>query len=232
MLKVESLSVAYGKKKVLTDLSFTVQEGVTALLGLNGAGKTTLMKTLAGIVPHKSGTIHLNPAQLIDAKEVANRFGFAPQFVPLVKSFTVFSFLEYLGMLDGLDRSESSTRTNEVIEICDLGEFRTVPLSELSGGTAKRLSIAQSILVPSQVLLLDEPTSGLDPIQSEDIGKLIKLLSEKQSVLFSTHNLVEVQNWAAHYLVLESGKIQATGKGHDLDIVKLKKLTKSYPNEK
>ncbi|MCX6402577.1 MAG: ATP-binding cassette domain-containing protein, partial [Actinobacteria bacterium] len=71
MLKVESLSVNYGKKAVLADVGFTLQDGVTALLGLNGAGKTTLMKSLAGIVPYKSGTIHLNPAKLIDAKEVA-----------------------------------------------------------------------------------------------------------------------------------------------------------------
>jgi ABC-2 type transport system ATP-binding protein len=226
MLKVESLSVNYGKKAVLADVGFTLQDGVTALLGLNGAGKTTLMKTLAGIVPYISGTIHLNPAKLIDANEVVNRFGFAPQFVPLVKSFTVFSFLEYLGMLDGLDRSESSTRTNEVIEICNLGEFRTVPLSDLSGGTAKRVSIAQSILVPSQVLLLDEPTSGLDPIQSEEIGKLIKLLSEKQSVLFSTHNLAEVQNWASNYLLLQNGRIRASGKGPDLDFELLSKLAR------
>lgn len=183
---------------------------MTAVIGPNGAGKTTLFKATAGLMAADSGNIFLSD----DAQRrplTSDMVRFAPQFTPRTRTISVGEILEYLALLDGMPSDEAKSAVQRVLEQCDLTAASRSRLSGLSGGEAKRVAIAQSLLSSSPVLILDEPTSGLDPLQRKSIGSLIQGLNEQKYILFSTHNFEEVVGWATWYVFLNHESISASG---------------------
>ena len=219
MLAIESMSVAYGRRQVLSDLSVEIAEGVTALIGLNGEGKTTLLRAVAGLVPFSGGVFMDGSA--IDA----NRVRYAPQFAPEVRSVRVDECLIYLAMLEGCDQALAKARSIDVLRRIGFTEGQgSLRLSELSGGLAKRFLIGQTMLTPSQLLLLDEPTSGLDPVQRRSVGEVLGELRVDRSIIFSTHDMSEVVDWADRFIWLSEGQIRREGLTCDTSVEDLHQM--------
>lgn len=198
------------RRQLLQGVTFSVSEGVTAVIGVNGAGKTTLFRALAGLVA-SAGSITL------DGKALSSGTArYAPQFAPEINSLSVNGLLGYLASLDGLRRLEAESRIEWAVDRCDLGDVRRTRVAALSGGEAKRLLIAQAILRDSPIVMLDEPTSGLDPVQKRCVGEVVKNLGGERIVLFSTHDMGEMREIATNFVALRNGSVVSLGRVAEL----------------
>lgn len=165
-LKIENLSLAYGKKTILSDVNLLLEPKIIAVIGPNGAGKSTLIKAIAGINKAKEGTISFNDRKVDkNYKEFYSKYlGYFPQFLPTGSVLTVFEVI-LLGMIDSLSLRVGDDELVKVMSIMkklgidDLAKKR---MSELSGGQQQMVSLAQAIIKDPKLLLLDEPLNNLD----------------------------------------------------------------------
>lgn len=202
-MRVTDLSKRYGIKRALDGVSFDIDHRCTALLGPNGAGKTTLMKCIAGLMSPTSGAIV--------ARDSDSTIGYLPQHFSFLPNLTVLESLAYLGRLSGIGEDRLDAELEAVIEKTRLGEYADMRVKALSGGTTRRLGIAQALLGPPELLLLDEPTAGLD---IEERGKLKDILaraSRGHTILISTHLAEDIVGLCERALVLKSGKLLFDG---------------------
>ena len=202
-MRVTDLTKRYGIKRALDRVSFDLDHRCTALLGPNGAGKTTLMKCIAGLISPTSGAV---VAQDADAA-----IGYLPQHFSFLPNLTVRESLVYLGRLSGIGEEGLEDQVDTVIEKTRLTEYSDVRVKALSGGTTRRLGIAQALLGPPELLLLDEPTVGLD---IEERGKLKDILaraSRGHTILVSTHLAEDIVGLCERVLVLKSGTLLFDG---------------------
>jgi len=201
-MRLTDVTKRYGAKQALDRVSFELDHGCTALLGPNGAGKTTLMKCIAGLISPTRGVISRDPDAAI---------GYLPQDFSFLPNLTVRESLVYLGRLSGIGEDHLTTQVDLVIENTRLEEYSDVRLKALSGGTTRRLGIAQALLGPPELLLLDEPTAGLD---IEERGKLKDILartSRVHAILVSTHLAEDIVGLCDRVLVLQNGTLRFDG---------------------
>lgn len=206
MLSVENLKKSYGDVLAVNGVSFSVEENETVvLLGPNGSGKTTTLKSIVGLVIPDEGEIHINGVDALKEPKKARQFlSFLPQRVALHENLKVIEILEFFRKV----RNLSAQRVEYVIETLNLKDILGKYSRELSGGNAQRLGIAIALLPDVPILILDEPTLSLDP---EGVMRFKSLLSnlkkEGKTILFTTHLLNEVDEFADKVGVLVSGKL-------------------------
>ena len=209
---VKNLSSGYRGKRVLEDISFTLEEpAIYVVLGPNGAGKTTLFRTLAGVLKPRSGSIE------IDGVDTRGDGAGAPlQYLSHIEGIPdglrVDEALQFYATVQG----GSGPDVERVVRLLDLGELRHKFFSELSQGQRKRVSIARVFLQERGIYLLDEPTSNLDPKLSREIRDLVLGLSQNDLVLYSSHNLFEAKEIGKYVLVLKTGRLAYFGLLADL----------------
>jgi len=210
-LRVENLSKVYGQQKAVNSISFEVKTGeIVGFLGPNGAGKSTTMKIIAGYLPPTEGNVWVDDLNVMEnALEVKRRIGYLPEHNPLYLDLYVHEYLQFIGKLYGLHGSKLRNRVEEMVELCGLTVEQNKRIEMLSKGYRQRVGLAQALLHDPKVLILDEPTSGLDPNQLVEIRKLIKDVSRKKTVLFSTHIMQEVQALCDKVVVINKGTIVA-----------------------
>ena len=143
------------------------------------------------------------------SREARKLIGYLPETVPLYTDMTVESYLKFMGTLRSMNPKRIRVRTDDVIGICRLGDYRKVFIGKLSKGFRQRVGIAQAILHEPQVLVLDEPTIGIDPIQVVETRSLIKELGQDHTVILSTHILPEVSMVCQRVLIIHEGRIMA-----------------------
>ena len=212
IIEVESLSVRFGRQKVLRDVSFSVPKGQTlAVIGESGCGKTVLLKTLIGLVRPSSGEVRFDGRRMdrMKEKEVARertRFGFVFQNAALFDSMTVE---ENIAFPLRQHRRGSAADHREDIEsrLSAVGLPRSVLRkrpAELSGGMRKRVGLARALVMQPEVLLYDEPTTGLDPIMSDVINELMLRSGRGSSVtsILVTHDMKTARKVADRVLML------------------------------
>ncbi len=195
MIDIQKLNISLGRKQILKDVTFSFENDVYVLLGPNGAGKTTLFRCIAGIYTRYKGKIIFS----------GNKIGYLPQKFGVYHNLTVRETLDYLALL-----KETDNRRDEVdkcIHMLHLEEYADVKAKKLSGGTLRRLGIAQALLGEPDVLLLDEPTAGLDPKERRDFFNNLKDLSYQGTLLISTHILDDVKRIAKEAVVMNGGSI-------------------------
>ncbi|MFW5704078.1 MAG: ABC transporter ATP-binding protein [Patescibacteria group bacterium] len=214
MITVTSLQKTYGHKKAVSDISFTAKEGeIIGFLGPNGAGKTTTMRLLLGYLSPTKGTVKVfnhDPRQ--HRIEIVKRTGYLPENNPLYTEMKVKEYLGFVAMVRGLPFDA------EVAEQVGIEDVLDKKIDELSRGYKQRVGLAAALLSDPDLLILDEPTSGLDPIEQDRIKDLIKKLSKKKTVIFSTHILSEVEDIATRLIIIDKGSIvfddkKPSGKG-------------------
>ncbi|MFV2105087.1 ATP-binding cassette domain-containing protein [Micromonospora sp. LOL_015] len=216
---LDSLVQGYDRKTVIDRLDLTLRPGITALLGPNGAGKTTLLRTLATIMPPRSGTIRIDEV-LIDsertARTVRDRIGYLPQHFGFDPQMTVTDFVTYAAWLRGVSTTDLSRHVDQALAQVDLTDQRRSRMRKLSGGMRQRAGIAWAIVGQPRLVLLDEPTVGLDPRQRLHFRKIITGLSNT-IVLLSTHLIDDVAATADRVVVLYAGTARFDGTVAELE---------------
>jgi ABC-2 type transport system ATP-binding protein len=218
MVEAKGLCMNYGTTRALIDASFTAPDNqVMGLLGPNGAGKTTCMKIITTQMVPTSGTAAVCGLDILNnAAEVRQKIGYLPETAPVYNDMEVVEYLEFVGRGRGLDDSNLKNRIDWVVTSCRLKEVYRRPIGELSRGYRQRVGLAQALIHDPDVLILDEPTSGLDPLQIISIRQLIKDLSAKKTIIFSTHILQEVEAISDRIVIINEGRIIADGTPDEL----------------
>lgn len=220
MLRVNSIETFYGKIQALKGISLDVEQGkIVTILGANGAGKTTTMKTIAGLIKPKNGTIEflgedvtgLGPDQLVK-KGIA----LVPEGRAILSSMTVMENLE-MGAYHRNDKEIVKDIEEVMTHFPILKERKNQLGGTLSGGQQQMLAIARAILSRPKLLLLDEPSMGLAPLIVADIFKIIREIKDSgTTVLLVEQNAKQALKIADYGYVLETGKVIINGNAKDL----------------
>ena len=215
-LKVERLTKKYEEKIAVDDMSFSLEKGVTGLLGANGAGKTTLMRMLSGILTPTSGEITYGE-ESVKSESYRNVLGYLPQDFGYYPEFSGREFLMYFCSLKGLEKKAAKARTAELLKLVDLEDVADKKIKKYSGGMKQRIGIAQSLINRPEVLILDEPTAGLDPKERVRFRNLIGDLGKESIVLLSTHIVSDIEHIADRLIMVKEGRISWQGVWKDSD---------------
>jgi len=212
LIELKNITKYYGDFPAVTDISFKIEKGeIVGLLGPNGAGKSTTMKMITGFMPPTSGELTVGGNDIVSQSiEARRKIGYLPETVPLYTDMTVYSYIEYMGMLRGLSKKNIKSKVDNVIEICKLEDYRNSLISKLSKGFRQRVGISQAIIHEPEVLVLDEPTIGIDPNQVVETRQLIKNLSGEHTLILSSHILPEVSSICERVLIIHEGEIAAS----------------------
>ncbi|HKO97649.1 MAG TPA: FHA domain-containing protein [Pyrinomonadaceae bacterium] len=209
-----------GKIRLLDDVCLSIQPNeFVGLLGPSGAGKSTLMDSLNGMRPASSGQVLVNNLDLYQHLEsLKQSIGYVPQDDIIHRELSVYKTLYYVARLR-LSRDISTKEINqivgEVMDVTGLSERRDVPISQLSGGQRKRVSIAVELITKPSVIFLDEPTSGLDPATEEKVMKLFRQIAESgRTVILTTHAMENVKLFDKLVLLMR-GKLVFYGEPHE-----------------
>ncbi|MBO4809183.1 MAG: ABC transporter ATP-binding protein [Lachnospiraceae bacterium] len=216
-LTIKNVTKTYADKTAVNNVSLTITPGVFGLLGANGAGKTTLMRIIADIIKPSSGEVLYNgiPIETLDS-EYRNIFGHLPQEFGFYPEFRVTDYLEYIAAIKGLTKKDTKQRIEELLVQMSLEEVRNKKIKKLSGGTRRRVGIAQALLNNPEVLILDEPTAGLDPGERIKFRSLLSEFSKKRIVLISTHIVSDIEYIASRNAIMKEGEIIQTGTTDEL----------------
>lgn len=217
ILKVEGLSVSYGDNPaIIEDLSFSLKKGERlAIVGKNGAGKSTLAKALCGFVPSQGKLTYKGQDISQDSiAERSERIGFVLQNPNQMISQTMIFDEVALGLrLRGIEEAEVEERVHEVLKTCGLYSFRNWPISALSFGQKKRVTIASILVLKPEIIILDEPTAGQDYKTYTDIMNFLDSLQKQgHTIVMITHDMQLMLEYSDRCLVVVEGEIIADDK--------------------
>ncbi len=213
VLSVDKIRKDYGQTVAVDEVTFDVgRHEIVGLLGPNGAGKTTVINMILGVLEPTSGKILIEDknieTQRADALKITN---FAAVYAPLPGNLTVYQNLRVFGLLYNVSPLES--RLNQLLNHFDLQKFKDTKCGFLSSGEQTRVGLAKAMLNQPRLLLLDEPTASLDPSTARDLrGHIRKLATEGDcGILWTSHNMLEVEAVCDRVLFLSHGKILLEG---------------------
>ena len=205
VLTASHLTRRFDSRVAVEDLSFELAAGeIFALLGPNGAGKTTTLRMLAGLIVPSSGTVHIDGEPMsAEASHLRGRIGFLTEAPGLWDRLTVYDNLVVYARLQGV--APVRDVVTHALELFGIANRAGDQAAKLSKGLKQRVALARTLLHNPSIVLLDEPTAGLDPESAHETRALIlRLRSERRTVVISTHNLDEVARVADRVAVLRS----------------------------
>jgi ABC-2 type transport system ATP-binding protein len=211
----------WGATTALSGATFTIDRGVTGLLGANGAGKTTLLGLILGLTRPDSGALtvfDLDPTHA--GPRVRERIGYAPEHDALPPDVRAHDLVRHLAEVHGLPRRHATARASDALWHVGLGEERFRPVGTMSTGQRQRVKLAAALAHDPSLLLLDEPTNGLDPMQRESMLELIRRIGHEFGidVVLSSHLLEEIERVCDDVIILSGGQVAASG---DLDSLRV-----------
>ena len=212
------LSRWYGIVMGLNNISFSIPAGLTGLVGPNGAGKSTLIKIITGQIRVSSGTLKVFGETPWNNPRLLRQVGYCPEDDAMPDDLQPLPWLESLGLISGLPRDEVSGRCIKLLRRVKLGEAHwTKRIGEYSKGMRQRVKLAQALLHEPRLLVLDEPMNGLDPMGRQDMQQILKQLSrEGASIIISSHILPELEALCPNILILNWGRVLASGNQAEL----------------
>jgi len=215
MLVVDHVSKFFGSVVAVSDVTFAIDEGVTALLGPNGAGKSTLFRMLCGLTPPSRGAVSVLGADPRTDREVRGRISLVPQQDALFDHLGASAFLELAARSHGVvDHAAAAAHALRIVDLADVGHK---PVGQFSKGMRQRVKVAAALVNDPEVLILDEPLTGLDPVQRRHMIALFhRLGDEGRCVVVSSHVLDEVARIGSRVLVIAQGRLIARGDYRDL----------------
>ena len=203
-IEIKNLSKNYPGRVALNDISFSVKKGsVHGFLGPNGAGKSTTMKILSGLIPESSGEFKVN-----------GKVGFLPEHPPVYPNMSVEDYLTFVLKIYSPEKSTNHIAQNSVADVMEktgLTDVKERLIGNLSKGYQQRVGIAQALVHSPEIIILDEPTVGLDPVAISDIRDLINKLKKDHTILFSTHQLHDVELLCSEITLINHGRIVVSG---------------------
>lgn len=218
MIKVENLTKNFGEFKAINDISFTINRGeIVGLLGPNGAGKTTTLRILTCFFNPTLGQVKYDDLDIVeDSLKIRQKIGFLPENNPLYEDLKVNEYLSYAAQMHGLTKNKIKDAVNKVLDTCGLKDKQNQEIGTLSKGYKQRVGLAQALIHDPEILIMDEPTEGLDPNQRIEIRDLIKKIGSQKTVILSSHVLSEVEATCNRVLIINQGKIVASGTPDEL----------------
>lgn len=204
-------------KLAVNNLNLQVRAGeVFGFLGPNGAGKTTTMNVLLGFVEATSGDAFLFGVNVREPI-ARRRIGYLPEQTYYYKFLTAEEILHFYARIFGLDRAEASRRIEALLKLVELTEAARRPIKTYSKGMQQRVGLAQALINNPDLLILDEPTSGLDPLGRMKVREIIqRLKNEGKTILFSSHELGEVETVCDRVAIVNQGELKVEGRVAEL----------------
>ncbi|MGM0213286.1 ABC transporter ATP-binding protein [Enterococcus sp. AZ109] len=216
MLAVKNLTKTFGTFKALDDLSFTIEDGkILGLIGQNGAGKTTTFRLILDFLTNDTGTVLWN-GHAIKEKDY-DIIGYLPEERGLYPKVTIEEQLLFFASLRGKSRKEIAPKIDEWMEKFQVKGKKTDKVKSLSKGNQQKVQLIATLIHEPKLVILDEPFSGLDPVNAELLKNGIIELKEKGScVIFSSHNMDNVEKICDHLIMLRDGKTVLNGRVSDI----------------
>jgi ABC-2 type transport system ATP-binding protein len=216
-LELTGLSRRFGTLVALDELSFTADRGkVTGFLGPNGAGKTTAMRAIFGLTELDSGRVRWNGAAVGPAER--RRFGYMPEERGLYPGMLVGDQVRYLGRLHGMSDRDAAAAAAHWLERLDVADRSSSKVEALSHGNQQRVQLAAALVHDPELLVLDEPMAGLDPTGVDAIGEVLTEQAHAgRCVLFSSHQLDLVEDLCEVVVIIDHGRVVASGEVSELE---------------
>ena len=216
LLELEGLTRRFGTLTALDDLSFSVPAGeVVGFLGPNGAGKTTTMRAVFGLTQLDAGRVLWDGHPVGPADR--RRFGYMPEERGLYPAMLVGEQLEYLGRLHGMSATDAEAATKTWLDRLGVLDRVESKVDALSHGNQQRVQLAAALVHGPELLILDEPLAGLDPSGIDAIGGvLVEQAKAGCCVVFSSHQLDQVEDLCESVTIIDHGRLVVTGKVDDL----------------
>jgi ABC-2 type transport system ATP-binding protein len=208
------LTKQYGGRSAIEDVSFTASQGeIVGLLGPNGAGKTTTIRLLTTVLEPTSGEFSIAGHRSTAASEIRRSIGVLPESSGYPSHQTGGEYLRYHARLYGLSRSQARSASAELLASVGLAERSRSAISTYSRGMRQRLGIARALINDPVVVFLDEPTLGLDPAGQAQVLNIIRSIAKARdaTVVLSTHLLPEVEEVCSKVVILNHGRVVASG---------------------
>ena len=220
-LHAENITKTYRGRKVVNDISVTVNQGeIVGLLGPNGAGKTTSLYMIVGLIKPLSGHIYLEDTDITKFpmyKRAQSGIGYLAQEASVFRKLTVEQNIKSVLELTKLSKQEQHDRTEALLEEFGLNHIRKNRGDLLSGGERRRTEIARALATDPKFVLLDEPFAGVDPVAVEDIQKIVAHLKKRNiGILITDHNVQETLAITDRTYLMFEGKILKTGTPEEL----------------
>ena len=218
MIEVRHLTKRYGSHTAVSDLSFTIENGVIyGFLGPNGAGKSTTMNIITGCLGATEGEVLVDGHSISEEPmQAKKKIGYLPEQPPLYTDMTPMEYLRFVASAKGLSRSEQTAQIDRVMDKTGIRDVRDRLIRNLSKGYRQRVGIAQAMLNDPKILILDEPTAGLDPNERIRFRNLISELADDRLVLLSTHIVSDVEFIANEIILMNKGEFFFTGTAEDI----------------
>lgn len=237
IIEITNLTKNYKNLKAIDDLSFDVKEGeILGLLGPNGSGKSTTINCLLSLLKFDTGSIKILGKEMTPEEyDIKSKIGVVFQEVAVFDELTVYENINYFCGLYINDNNTRKKYIEDAISLVGLDEFRKFYPKQLSGGLLRRLNIACGIAHKPSIIILDEPTVAVDPQSRNNILEGIKKLNQEgATILYTTHYMEEVEVLCDRIIILDKGKIIASGTNKELiDLVNIEeKVTVEVDNIK
>lgn len=210
LIQLDGLSVRFGRREILHQLTGKLNGRAIGLLGPNGAGKSTLIQTLLGFCPVSSGAARIFGLDVRrQARALRGIIGYMPENDAFIADMTAVAFVRLMAELSGLPAEAALERAHEVLFFVGLGEARYRTLGTYSPGMKQLAKLAQAIVHGPRLLILDEPTNGLDPPARLRMLRLIKEMRDtgKMHMVICSHLLRDVEETCDEVLILKQGQI-------------------------
>ncbi|MBO0443924.1 ABC transporter ATP-binding protein [Vagococcus fluvialis] len=212
MLEVEGLTKAFGEMKAVDNVSFRIPDGkILGLIGQNGAGKSTTFRLILNFLDQDKGMISWN-GQPINEEDY-NIIGYLPEERGLYPKVTIEDQLIYFGRLRGKSKKEIVPLIDKWMEKFQVKGKKTDKVKSLSKGNQQKVQLISTLIHEPKLVILDEPFSGLDPVNAELLKQgIIELKDQGSCVIFSSHNMENVEQICDHLVMLKNGKMVLNGR--------------------
>lgn len=207
-IAVKGLRKEYDGVVAVDNLNFEIRKGeIFGIVGPNGAGKTTTLKMLSGLITPTHGEIRIQGMDMRkNAKKIKQKLGFLPEDNPLYEGMTPHDYLMFFSQIYGIEKKLALGRIREILKMLrlDAGDKQ---IGEISKGMQRKVAIARALINDPEYLVLDEMTSGLDPITSKYLVDFVDRLKQQgKTIVFSAHNLYQVESLCDRVLIINKGK--------------------------
>lgn len=219
VIEVKGLTKKYKELKAVDDLSFEVKEGeILGLLGPNGSGKSTTINCLLSLLNFGNGDIKIFGKEMSpNAYDIKRKIGVVFQDVAVFEELNVYDNIDYFCGLYITDKKTRKKYVEDVVELVGLEDFKKFHPKQLSGGLLRRLNIACGIAHKPKLIILDEPTVAVDPQSRNNIlDGIKKLRDDGATIIYTTHYMEEVEILCDRVIILDKGKVIASGTNDEL----------------
>jgi len=226
VIRTEKLSKWYGNILGLSDVTLSIEKGITGLLGPNGAGKSTFLKLLTGQLKSSIGYVRIQGEKVRNNHRLFSRIGFCPEGDSFYEEMTGWEFITGLLKLHNYSSTKINDKAQKALSIVNLEKNKDRRIKTYSRGMRQRLKFAQAIAHEPEILIFDEPLNGMDPLGRRKLIRLIKSFRDQgKTIIVSSHVLPEIEAMTNNIILIHQGKIFAQG-----DIHYIRDLIDTHPH--